>query len=74
MEWHGETRLQLLLASNDSAQVKSVISILHANGIQTVQDVTSPAWRSAGFESLIMVSTEDYPRASTLCAEFDLGC
>jgi hypothetical protein len=74
MEWDDGARLQLLLASNEADQMENVISMLHANGIQTAREITSLAWRSAGFESLLMVSTEDYPKASALCREYELVC
>jgi hypothetical protein len=41
--------------------------MLHAHGIRTVTEQTSLQWCSAGWESFVMVSTEDYKRASALC-------
>src|SRR5580692_4595778 len=37
--------------------------MVHGHGIQTMNELTSLPWRSAGFESFVMVSTEDYPEA-----------
>jgi hypothetical protein len=43
--------------------------MLHAHGIQTRTDLSQLPWRSAGFESFVVVSTEDYVKASALCLE-----
>jgi hypothetical protein len=66
MEPTNEPRLQLLLLSKDPAHTKSITGMLHAHGIQTMTEPTSLPWRSAGFNSFVMVSTEDYPEASAL--------
>jgi hypothetical protein len=68
-----EPRLQLLLLSHDPAHVKGTTVMLHAHGIRTVTEPPSLPWRSAGFDSLVMVSTEDYPKASALCLDLELA-
>ena len=62
-----EPRLQLLILSKDLAHMQRMKAMLHAHGIQTITEPTSLQWRSAGWESFVMVSTEDYKRASALC-------
>jgi hypothetical protein len=44
--------------------------MLNANGIQTEEGLHRP-WRAAGFESAIMVSPEDFPKASALYNELE---
>jgi hypothetical protein len=46
---------------------------LHGYGIQTMTERTSLPWRSAGYESFVMVSTGDYPEALTLCLDPDVA-
>jgi hypothetical protein len=67
MEPSNEPRLQLLLLSKDLAYMERMKAMLHAHGIQTTTEPTSLQWRSAGWESFVMVSTEDYKKASALC-------
>jgi hypothetical protein len=45
--------------------------MLHKHGIQTEEGLHRP-WRSTNFESSIMVSPEDHPKASVLCRELDV--
>jgi hypothetical protein len=72
MEWINEARLRcLLVSSKDPAHLKTVVAILHAHGIQTEEGLHRP-WRSASFESSIMVSPEDYPEASVLYKELEI--
>jgi hypothetical protein len=67
MESSNEPRLQLLLLSKDLAYMQRMKAMLHAHGIQAISELTSLPWRSAGWESFVMVSTEDYEKASALC-------
>jgi hypothetical protein len=67
MESSNEPRLQLLLLSKDLAHMERMKTMLHAHGIQTITEPTSLQWRSAGWESFVMVSMEDYKKASALC-------
>jgi hypothetical protein len=67
MESSNEPRLQLLLLSKDLAHMQRMKAMLHAHGIQGISEPTSLPWRSAGWESFVMVSTEDYEKASALC-------
>jgi hypothetical protein len=67
MESSNEPRLQLLLLSKDLAHMQRMKVMLHAHGIQAICEPTSLPWRSAGWESFVMVSTEDYKKASELC-------
>jgi hypothetical protein len=73
MEFATRSRLQLLLLSNDPAHMKTITVMLHAHGIQTVTEPPSLPWRSAGFDSLVMVSTENYPKASALYLDLELA-
>jgi hypothetical protein len=73
MESANEPRLQLLLLSKDPVHMKSITAMLHAHGIQTMTELTSLPWRSAGLESFVMVSTEDYPKASALYLDLELA-
>jgi hypothetical protein len=63
MESANEPRLQLLSLSKDPAHIERITAMVHGHGIQTVTELTSLPWRSAGLESFVMVSTEDYPEA-----------
>jgi hypothetical protein len=72
MESASEPRWQLLLLSKDLAHMKSITAMLHAHGIQTMTELTSLPWRSAGLESFVMVSMEDYPKASALYLDLEL--
>jgi hypothetical protein len=72
LEWADETRSRcLLVSSKDSAHLKTIIGILHDHGIQTEEGLHRP-WRSASFESSVMVSPEDYPKASVLYEELEI--
>jgi hypothetical protein len=73
VESANEPRLQLLLLSKDPTHVERIRAMLHAHGIQTKSELTSLPWRSAGLESFVMVSTEDYPKASALYIDLDTG-
>jgi hypothetical protein len=66
MEWADEARSRcLLVSSKDSAHLKTVIALLHDHGIETEEGLHSP-WRSASFEPSVMISPEDFPKASEL--------
>jgi IS66 Orf2 like protein len=55
-EWINEARLRrLVVSSKDPAHLKTVATMLHANGIQT-EEVLRRLWRSASFESLVILS------------------
>jgi hypothetical protein len=73
MESSNEPRLQLLFLSKDPIDMERATSMLHSHGIQTMTERTSLPWRSAGYESFVMVSTEDYPEASALCLNPDMA-
>jgi hypothetical protein len=73
MEWADETCSRcLLVSSQDSAHLKTVIAMLHDHGIQTEEGLHRP-WRSASFESSVMVAPEDFFRASVLYKELDVS-
>jgi hypothetical protein len=72
MESSKKPRLQLLFLSKDPAHMEGITSMLHGHGIQTTTELTSLPWRSAGYESFVMVSTKDYPEASALCLDPDM--
>ena len=72
MESANEPRMQLLLLSKDPVHMKSITAMLHAHGIETSTELTSLPWRSAGFECFVMVSTEDYTKASALCVNREM--
>jgi hypothetical protein len=73
MEWVDETRSRcLLVSSKDLAHLKTVIGMLHDHGIQTEEGIHRP-WRSASFESSVMVAPEDFLRASELYAESEIA-
>jgi hypothetical protein len=55
----------------DPADLKTVVAMLYAHGIQTEEGLHRP-WRSASFESSVMVSPEDYPEASVLYKELEI--
>jgi hypothetical protein len=65
--------LQLLLLSKYPAHTESITAMLLAHGIKTKSELTSLPWRSAGLESFVMVSTEDYPKASALYLDLELA-
>jgi hypothetical protein len=67
VESSNEPRLQLLLISKDLDHMARMKAMLHAHGIQTITEPTSLQWRLAGWESFVMVSMEDYKKASALC-------
>ena len=73
MESSNEPRLQLLSLSKDPTHMERITSMLHGHGIQTMTERTSLPWRSAGYESFVMVSAEDYPEASALCLDPDMA-
>jgi hypothetical protein len=73
MESSNEPRRQLLSLSKDPAHMVRITAMLHAHGIQTRTELTSLPWRSAGFESFVMVSTEDYTKASALCINREIA-
>jgi hypothetical protein len=68
-----EPRLQLLILSKDLAHMQRMKAMLHAHGIQAISELTSLPWRSAGWEWFVMVSTEDYTKASALCLDRELA-
>jgi hypothetical protein len=72
MESSNGPRLRLLSLSKDPTHMERIASMLHGHGIQTMTERTSLPWRSAGYESFVMVSTEDYPEASALCLNPDM--
>jgi hypothetical protein len=73
MEWADETCSRcLLVSSQDSAHLKTVIAMLHDHGIQTEEGLHRP-WRSASFESSVMVAPEDFFRASVLYKESEIA-
>jgi hypothetical protein len=53
--------------TKDLAYMQRMKAMLHAHGIQAICEPTSLSWRSAGWESFVMASTEDYLKASALC-------
>jgi hypothetical protein len=67
MKSSNEHRLQLLLLFKDLAHMQRMTAMLHAHGIKAICEPTSLPWRSAGWESFVMVPTEDYKKASELC-------
>jgi hypothetical protein len=73
MEWADETCSRcLLVSSQDSAHLKTVIAMLHDHGIQSEEGLHRP-WRSASFESSVMVAPEDFLRASALYDELAIS-
>ena len=73
MESSNEPRLQLLSLSKDPALMERITAMLHAHGIQTRTELASLPWRSAGLESFVMVSAEDYPKASALYLDLEMA-
>jgi hypothetical protein len=73
MKSSNEPRLQLLLLSKDLAHMQRMMAVLHANGIHTISELTSLPWRSAGLESFVMVSAEDYTKASAFCLDCEMA-
>jgi hypothetical protein len=72
MEQFNEARLRcLLVSSKDPAHLKTVVAMLQEHGIQTEEGLHRP-WRSAGFESSVMVSPEDHAKASVLYKEVEI--
>jgi hypothetical protein len=66
MEYSSETNLDCLLVSSSyPTHLRSVTAMLHAHGIQVEEGLHRP---SGSHELLpaLMVSREDYPRASAL--------
>jgi hypothetical protein len=61
-----------VISCKDPGRLETVAAMLHAQGIQTEEGLHRP-WRSESFESSIMVSSEDYPKASVLCKEFEIA-
>jgi hypothetical protein len=60
----------LLASSKDPAHLRTVVAMLEAHGIQSEEGLHRP-WRSAVFESSVMVSLDDHPKASVLYRELD---
>jgi hypothetical protein len=70
MEYHNHIRSKCLLVSSEyPAHLRSVLALLHANGIQVEEGIHRP-WGSDEFVPALMVSIEDYPRASALADSF----
>jgi hypothetical protein len=68
-----EARLRrVLVSSSDPVRLKTVVAMLHAQGIQTEEGLHRP-WRSERFESSVLVSSEDYSTASRLYNEFEIA-
>jgi hypothetical protein len=66
MEHGSEVRVQrLLVYSKYPTHLRSVTSILHAHGIHAEEDLHRPRG-SDELTPALMVSVEDYPRASAL--------
>jgi hypothetical protein len=53
--------------------MKETKAMLLAHGIEAISELTSLPWHSAGLESFLMVSTEDYTKASGLCVDRELA-
>jgi hypothetical protein len=69
MEYSGETHLDCLLVSSSyRPHLRNVAAMLHAYGIQVEEGLHRP-WGTEELIPALMVSREDYPRASAL-AEF----
>jgi hypothetical protein len=73
VESSNEPRLQLLILSKDLVHMQRMKAMLHAHGIQAISELTSLPWRSAGWESFVMVSMEDYTKASALCLDCEMA-
>jgi hypothetical protein len=66
MEYGSEAHVQCLLVSSKyPPHPRSVMSMLHAHGIHAEEGLHRP-WGSDEFVPALMVSVEDYPRASAL--------
>jgi hypothetical protein len=66
MEYNGEASVQCLLVySKYRPHLRSVMSMLHAHGIHAEEGLHRPRG-SHEFVPALMVSVEDYPRASAL--------
>jgi hypothetical protein len=66
MEYCSETRVQCLLVySKYPPHLRTVMSMLHAQGIHAEEALHRPRG-SDEFMPVLMVSVEDYPRASAL--------
>jgi hypothetical protein len=66
MEYSGENHSRCLLVSSKfSPHLRSVAAMLQANGIEAEEGLHRP-WGSDEFVPALMVSIEDYPRASAL--------
>jgi hypothetical protein len=66
MEYNRETHLQCLLVSSKyPPHLRSIVAMLHANGIQ-FEEGLHRRWGSDEIVPALMVSIEDYPRASAL--------
>jgi hypothetical protein len=66
MEYSSGVRLPCLLVSSTyPSHLRSVIAMLHAHGIRTEEGLHR-RWHSNEFVPALMVSMEDYPRASVL--------
>jgi hypothetical protein len=66
MDYRSEARAQCLLVySKYRPLLGSVLSMLHAHGIQAEEDLHRPSGSDELMPAL-MVSVEDYPRASAL--------
>jgi hypothetical protein len=72
MDWAEETRLRCqVVSSKDPAHLKTVIGILHDDGIQTEEGLHRP-WRSDSFEPSVMVAPEGFLTASVLYKESEI--
>jgi hypothetical protein len=66
MENSSEAHVQcLLVSSKHPSHLRSVMSMLHAHGIHAAEDLHHPRGSDELMPAL-MVSVEDYPRASAL--------
>jgi hypothetical protein len=66
MEYSSETHLHCLLVSSSyPPHLRSVAAMLYAHGIQVEEGLHRP-WGSDELIPALMVSREDYPRASAL--------
>jgi hypothetical protein len=66
MQYSSESRSQCLLVSSKyPPHLRSVVAMLHANGIETEESLHR-LWGSDEFVPALLVSMEDYPRASAL--------
>jgi hypothetical protein len=65
MEYSSETHLDCLLVSSRYTPLRSVAAMLYAHGIQVEEGLHRPLF-SDELVPALMVSREDYPRASAL--------